>query len=67
MTFGEKVADARAKKGISQSELARRVGVSQKMISVMEDGFKAPGLALAKEIALQLDVSLDYLVGLEKK
>ena len=67
MTFSEKVKKAREDKGISQSELARRVGVNQRMISMMEDGYKAPGLMLAKSIAEELNVSLDYLVGLEKK
>ena len=66
MTFSEKVKKAREDKGISQSELARRVGVNQRMISMMEDGYKAPGLMLAKSIAKELNVSLDYLVGLEE-
>lgn len=49
-------------KGISQTELAENVGVSQAMISYIVKGFKAPSVTLLKRISDYLGVKMDELV-----
>ena len=49
-------------KGISQTELAENVGVSQAMISYIVKGFKAPSVTLLKRISDYLGVTMDELV-----
>lgn len=63
--FSEKIKAARAKKHISQAELAKIIGVSAATISSYEtpNGTKVPSLDKAQAIAEALDVSLDWLCG----
>lgn len=49
-------------KGISQTELAENVGVSQAMISYIVKGIKAPSVTLLKRISDYLGVTMDELV-----
>lgn len=53
--WGSLVIAARLKLGISQSELARRVGVSQAYMSRIESGDK-PDADVAKRIAQTLKI-----------
>lgn len=43
--------EARIKSGITQSELARRIGTKQPVISTLESGKLLPNLSLLKRIA----------------
>lgn len=65
--FAERVKDARKKAGLSQAELAEKLGVGQNTVSNYENttGSKgsAPKLETAAKIAEVLNVSLDWLVG----
>lgn len=49
----------REQKGLSQTELANRVGLKQTTISQYENGFRRPNLFIAKKIADVLGMSLD--------
>jgi transcriptional regulator with XRE-family HTH domain len=49
--FGREIRTARVSNAISQIELARRAGVSQGFISLVERGRRVPGLAAANRIA----------------
>ena len=60
--FGERLKKAREAAGKSQAEIARAIGVSQPAYSYMENGEKNPSLPVAKQLAVILDVSLDYLM-----
>ena len=51
--------------GISKAELARRSGLAKETIHLVEYARREPYLSTAKQIAVTLDVSLDYLVGLK--
>lgn len=62
MTLGQKIAQAREKKGITQTELAEKVGVSSVFICRVESGYKVPGVFVLKEIAKTLDVTVDSLL-----
>lgn len=56
--FGEEVYLSRKAKGISQTELARRVGTKQANISRIESGFGNPKLAMVSKICRELGISL---------
>ena len=56
-----RAAKIRKAKGLSQSELAERVGVEQPKISRFERGSDGITLGLVREIARALEVSLSDL------
>mgnify|MGYP003292708470 CR=1 FL=1 len=49
----------REKKGLSQTELGKKVGLKQVTISQYENGTRKPNLTIAKKIADTLEISLD--------
>lgn len=59
---GAAMAGARGKEGLTQRELARRIGVPQRHISEMERGKRPIGKEMAKKLAKVL--SVDYRVFL---
>ena len=64
--FSERLRTVRTKKGLSQADLAKAIGVSAATISSYEtaNGAKIPALDKAEAIAEALGVSLDWLCGL---
>ena len=56
--------ECRKKRGLSQTELALRVGLNQTTISQYENGSRKPKLSMAKKIAEVLGISLDAFVCL---
>lgn len=63
MTLAEKLKAERLKKGVSKTEAANAVGVTQSFISHLESGRKMPSTAVIVDIAKYYGVSLDYLLG----
>jgi len=63
MSFGDNVVLARKKKGLSQEELAKRVGTIAVTIGRYERNEIKPSIDIATKIADALGMSLDYLVG----
>ncbi len=59
-----KVKDFRIKKGLTQEELASKVGVRRETIVFLEQGKYNPSVALALSIAKELGVSVDTLFSL---
>lgn len=59
------LCEAREVRGMTQDELALKVGVSHSSISRYETGERSPTLAIAVKIALTLNTSLDYLLGID--
>ena len=67
--FSEKVLaarlqQARTAKGLSQRQLAFRLGISPRAVGQFEQGRNAPSLETLVAIATALDASTDYLLGL---
>jgi len=56
-----RLREVRRRKGLRQSDLAKKVGVFQSEISEIETGERKPSVYLAKRIAKALGVSLDEL------
>lgn len=63
--FCERLKLLRIEKKLSQPELAQLVGVSKGMISFWENGINEPTIANLVKLSQILDVSADYLLGLE--
>ena len=62
MTFGEKLKEARKNAGLSQEELAERIGVSRAAVAKWETDKGLPDIDNLKAMAGLLDVSIDYLL-----
>lgn len=64
MTLGERIRHARQHYGMSQAELARRIGVSKTTMNNIEMGETTdPGFSHVLHIAETLHLSLDALAG----
>ena len=65
MTIGDKIKQLRKKKGLYQSELAEKAGVSKVSIGLYERNIRKPGMKLAENIAAALEVPLTEIIGWE--
>lgn len=63
MMIGERIKSLREERKITQQELARYLGVSQKTISNYENGERSPDPDTLRKIADYFDVTVDYLLG----
>ena len=63
MTIGKRIKQLRESSGLTQPELAEKLGVNQSNITRFENDTKIPTLLLAIQIADVFDCSLDQLVG----
>jgi transcriptional regulator with XRE-family HTH domain len=61
--LGKRLARLRGDAGLSQSGLARRVGISQSAVSQIEAGDRSPSYGMLLQLADALGVSVAYLVG----
>ncbi|MBK6291345.1 MAG: helix-turn-helix transcriptional regulator [Ignavibacteria bacterium] len=55
------VREHRKEKGLTQGELAQRIGVSRQSINYIENGSISPSIKLALLIALELDCSIESI------
>lgn len=63
-TLKVRVKEFRNKKGLTQEELAERVGVRRETIVFLEQGKYSPSLRLALKIAEELKMSVNELFSL---
>lgn len=59
--IGDRLRDERTRAGISQRELARRLGLSASLISQLENGVSKPSVGTLYAIVTELGISLDEL------
>ena len=64
--LGEKIKQLRTERGITQTQLARKLNLSKSSISKYESGQKFPTLETLINMAAFFHTSLDELAGLEK-
>ncbi len=67
MTIGEKIYTLRTKTGMTQEQLAEKMGVSRQAISKWESDVSVPELNKLKSLANLFQVTLDELMGQETK
>lgn len=60
--FGNRLLQLRQKLGLSQGQLGKLIGVSNKSISKWETGAAKPGVDTLSKLALALQVSMDELI-----
>lgn len=61
-----RLALARKSRGLSQQQVAARIGVTRRTVSDYETERRQPSLEMLKELAKCYQVSADYLLGIEK-
>ncbi len=64
MKFKERLKELRIEKSLSQQQLAKAIGVTQKAIDFWEKGINEPKVSYVWSLAKFFDVSADYLIGL---
>lgn len=64
MTFGDKVKNERNRLGLNQDELAKKIGVTRRVISSYENDSSRPrGTERYKKLAEALGVNINYLLS----
>lgn len=63
MSLGEKLLDLRKKAGLSQEDVAEKLGVSRQTVSKWETDQTVPELIKAKLLSQLYSVSYDYLIS----
>lgn len=63
--FGEILLSLREKSGLTQNQLAERLGLKNSTISKYEVSITPPPALMVRKIAKEFGVSSDYLLGLE--
>jgi putative transcriptional regulator len=58
--------DRRAELGLTQAELAEKVGVTRKTVNTVENGVFTPSAMLALKLARALSVSVEQLFWIER-
>lgn len=60
------IASARKSSGMTQNQLAQKLGVSAQAVSKWERGISCPDITIIDEIADALDLSLQELLGISQ-
>ncbi|MGO5166399.1 MULTISPECIES: helix-turn-helix domain-containing protein [unclassified Candidatus Paralachnospira] len=63
--FNENLKESRLKAGLSQKDVAEKIGVAKSTYSLYESGNREPNVNTIKKIADCLNVSADTLLGIE--
>ena len=66
MSIGHRIKFCRKERGFTQSELAEVIGVSMQAVSKWETDTGMPDISQIVPLAKALDVSTDYLLGIDK-
>ena len=65
MNLGNHLFDARKKKGLSQEEVAEKLGVSRQTISKWETDETLPDIRQSKQLAILYGLTLDELIDFD--
>lgn len=63
MTVGERIADLRKHRGLSQYQLAKLLNIATSTLGMYETGKRKPNVEMLEQIAEFFNVSADYLLG----
>lgn len=63
INYGKRIKELRESFGLSQDELASRIGTSQRQISFYENGKNEPTAHVLDALANALNTTSDYLLG----
>lgn len=65
LRMGDRIKVARLNKGYSKTQLAALLGVTNSMISKFEQNTQVPSVKRVIQLAQTLDISADYLLGVQ--
>lgn len=65
MTVGERIINLRKGKKLSQTELAKRIGVSQTSLAMYENNKRTPRPTILERLASYFGVTTDFILGRE--
>lgn len=65
-SVGMRIAELRNEKGYTQKELAEKVGTDRSMVAAWESGMRMPDVDSWIKLALEFEVSCDYICGTSK-
>lgn len=63
MNVGEKIRELRVERGLSQAQLAKKIGVSQKAVDYWERGVNEPKASYIIALVRFFDISFDDFFG----
>lgn len=66
MEFGNRLKELRKQQGLTQQQLADRIGVTKSVISFYELKERAPSPEVLIKLSYIFHVSTDYLLGIER-
>ena len=61
--FGERVREIRHELGLTQGQVAERVGVKERTLGSWETGDREPSLEMVRRIVIALNCDANYLLG----
>ena len=64
--FSENLKKLREEKGISQTELAKRLGCNKSLISAYENSERFPSINALVKLSYQFNVSMEFLLGIKR-
>ncbi|MBS5391234.1 MAG: helix-turn-helix transcriptional regulator [Anaerovoracaceae bacterium] len=65
MDLGNNLFHARKRRGLSQEDVAQRLGVSRQTVSKWETGETVPDIRQSKKMAMLYNISLDELIDFD--
>ena len=65
--YTERLLLAREKRGLTQKELSKMIGIKQQQYARYEKGINIMPITHLKDICVALDISADYILGLTKE
>ncbi len=67
INFGNRLKEMRIQAGMTQQQLASKLGITKSVISFYELRERTPSPEILVKLAAEFKVSSDYLLGIEKK
>lgn len=64
--IADKIKTLREKQGLTQAELAKRLGITRSGVNAWEMGITTPSTQYVVQLAVLFKVSTDYLLGITK-
>ena len=64
--LGAKIKELRTERGLSQKQLAEKIGVAANTVSQYESGQSKTSIDILANLAVELDTTTDFILGLEQ-
>lgn len=65
--FAENLKNLRTSRGLTQTQLARRLWLNKSIISAYENETRTPSLEVLIKLSNEFNVSMEYLLGIERE